>query len=129
MQLNCAAGLKTMGLRWITNKALPALQTNHCVGRSGKLSFSSTLWLMSKSQITHGLLCRRALAQAAARAVGIYQLCELRVPSELKAHNRIIATYHNCGDRGIMSKASYTASCSGTGNTSTGRILGEAPKN
>lgn len=48
---------------------------------------------MSKSQITHGLLCRRALAQAAARAFGIYQLCELRLPSELKAHNRITSTY------------------------------------
>lgn len=47
----------------------------------------------------------------------------------LKAHSLMISIYHDCGDRGIVSKASYTGSCSGTGNISTGRILGQASKN
>lgn len=60
----------------LDNKALPVLQTKrrlrHCVGGPGMLSCSSDAWLTSKNQITPGLFCRRASAQPAARALGIY---------------------------------------------------------
>lgn len=41
---------------------------------------SSVPWLMLKRQITHGLFCKRASAKPAARVVGIYEQCELRLP-------------------------------------------------